>query len=222
MADKNLTEIVVILDRSGSMSMVADDTIGGFNTLINNQKLEPGKANVTVALFDHEYTLLYDGVDINDIKSLDRETYVPRGSTALFDAVGRTMYAVRSRIQHTEESRRPSRVIVTIITDGQENASVEFKAKGISNLIKEQRSQDWEVIFVGADEKSLSDARSMGLGFARGAGGQSVSASYTMGSVDSHSMNMAYHAINSAITSYRSTGELSDWTNVLPDKNKED
>jgi uncharacterized protein YegL len=233
MPNKNKTEIVVIIDRSGSMNTMRDDAIGGFNAFIARQKELPGEASVTVSLFDHEYTLLYDGVDIHDVKPLDDTNYVPRGSTALYDAVGRTIHDVRARIKATESKKRPANVIVMVITDGQENCSREFQGSSVKELIEEQRNKSkWEVLFIGADESSLRDRQAMGIGMTRGAGGQSVTSSYIMSNaitadkiatgnltadfIDGYSggaLFAAYNAIDTAVSNYRSKGTVGDWTN---------
>jgi uncharacterized protein YegL len=243
MARKGLTEIVFILDRSGSMEVLKNDAIGGFNAFIEKQKNEPGEAVVTVALFDDQYEILENGTAIDKVKPLSNATYVPRGMTALHDAVGRTINDIQARIKRTAAKDRPEKVITVVITDGQENSSKEFRGDKVKEMIAEQREKNkWEVIFIGADENSIRDAGSMGLGMTRGAGGQSVNATYTMGSpnphafakgyagirgqsVDSATMDMhgsigtgrvmmdAYNAINTAVSNYRSKGTVGDWTN---------
>ena len=120
---ENLTELVFILDRSGSMAGLETDTIGGFNSMIEKQKEEQGDAHVTTVLFDHEYKLLHDHVDLKDIKPMTREEYSARGSTALLDAIGKTIDDVGVRLNDTPEEERPSKVIFVITTDGYENTS---------------------------------------------------------------------------------------------------
>jgi uncharacterized protein YegL len=119
---ENLTELVFILDRSGSMGTMAKEAIGGFNAFLEEQKKLPGEAKLTLALFDHQYSLVCNGKDIKDVEPLDDKTYVPRGTTALLDAIGRTIDDVGSRLSATTEAERPSKILVAILTDGQENA----------------------------------------------------------------------------------------------------
>lgn len=222
MPNMDLTEIIIVLDRSGSMASIMTDTIGGYNTLINKQKTELGKAIVTTALFDNEYTLLYNGVDIEKVQTLDEGVYIPRGSTSLYDAVGRTIMDVSARISRTEEDERPGKVIMAIITDGQENTSKEFKGEQVAKLVEEKRTADWQILFIGADESSLKDAEKMGL--TRSIKGRSMAPMYTMsssitdnssftgGGITGQAMTTAYEAISGAVSSYRSTGEVGDWT----------
>ena len=107
MTDPNVTEIVAILDRSGSMGTLIAETIGGFNNFVEEQKKTDGKAILTLVQFDDQYQIDYEGVDVNDVKPLDEKTYVPRGMTALLDAVGKTIVSVGERLSHTEEEKRP-------------------------------------------------------------------------------------------------------------------
>lgn len=214
MGKQDLTEIMFILDRSGSMNSVRQDAIGGFNSFIEKQRKQPGEAKVTVALFDDYYEVVQDGVDLKDVKLLDETTYVPRGMTALYDAVGRTFNVVGARLASTAEEDRPSKVIAVVITDGAENASKEFRGTKVKEMIAHQREKyGWEVIFIGADESSMSGASNMGLGMTRGAGGQSVSASYSMGTVNGANLSSAYATMSTAVSNFRSKGTVGDWTN---------
>ncbi len=153
MVDKNLTEIVAILDRSGSMQNLRTDTIGGFNSFIAEQKKAEGKAVLTLVQFDDLYQIDYEGKDINDVADLDETTYVPRGSTALLDAVGRTINAVGSRLAKLPEDQRPGQVIFLVITDGQENTSREFQAEKVKEMVKHQTdTYQWSFIFMGGGD----------------------------------------------------------------------
>ena len=165
MSKKDLTEIVVILDRSGSMSAIRSDTIGGFNTFIESQKNEniEGNATVTLVQFDDKYELLYSHKPIKEVPLLDVRTFVPRGSTALLDAIGRTLLEVDSGIRLQDESERPNKVMVIILTDGQENASKEFTKTHIVELINEQENKGWKIIYLSADINAFTDAASYGI-----------------------------------------------------------
>ena len=167
MTDKNLTEIVAIIDRSGSMSSLQTETIGGFNNFVNEQKKGSGKAVLTLVQFDNQYQIDYQGVDVNDVKPLDESTYVPRGMTALLDAVGRTVNAVGDRLAKTEEEKRPSQIIFLVITDGQENASQEFKAEKVKEMVKHQIDKyNWSFVYLGGGdiESQREQGQSIGIG----------------------------------------------------------
>jgi hypothetical protein len=170
--NNELTEMAFVLDRSGSMADRVSDVIGGFNGLIEKQKREPGKATVTLSLFDTNHDLLYSGADINLVAPLTPATYYARGGTALFDAVARTIDLVGNRLRATPESRRPGKVIVTVMTDGEENSSVEYGAGhgGAARLrekIEIQKNQyNWQVLFVGANMDAV--LAGAGLGIMRG------------------------------------------------------
>ena len=161
---ENLTELVFILDRSGSMSALTDDTIGGFNSLIESQKAEEGEAFVTTVLFDDKYELLHDHVNIKDVLPLTRKEYFARGMTALLDAIGRTINTIGERLAKTPEEERPSRVVIAITTDGFENASKEFTKKQIKDMIEHQQSKySWVFMFLGANMDAVSEAESLGI-----------------------------------------------------------
>jgi uncharacterized protein YegL len=165
MTDKNLTEIVAIIDRSGSMASLVKDTIGGFNSFIAEQKKGSGKVKLTLVQFDDRYQIDYDGADINDIKDLNKETYMPRGSTALLDAVGKTIITVGERLAKTPEDERPGQVIFLIITDGEENASKEYKeAVKIAEMVKHQTEKyNWTFTFLGGGDAAFSQGVAMGI-----------------------------------------------------------
>ena len=161
---ENLTELFIILDRSGSMEPLTADTIGGYNSLIEQQRKLEGEMRVTTVLFDHEYDLLYDAVDINEIPLLTEDTYFACGSTALLDAVGRTIGAAGLRYSRMLESDRPSKVIFAITTDGMENASCEYTLERVKKLIEQKKKKyGWEFLFFGANIDAFDAARSMGI-----------------------------------------------------------
>lgn len=161
---QNLTQIVCILDRSGSMSNLTSDTIGGYNTFIENQKLEPGEAWVTTVLFDDRYELLTDGEDIRTIKTMTSKEYYARGTTALYDAVGKTIDEVGHKLALKAEEERPSKVIVVIITDGLENSSKEYTKSQVKEMITHQTEKySWQFIFMGANIDSAAEASSIGI-----------------------------------------------------------
>ncbi len=163
MTKPNFTEIIVVLDRSGSMEMVRKDTIGGFNAFVEEQKKTTGEAKLTLVQFDDQYLVVYGGLPIQDVPKLTSETFVPRGMTALLDAVGKTINIVGDRLANTAEDQRPSLVLFVIITDGHENASKEFKLTQIKEKIKHQTEKyNWEFVFLGADQDAFQ-AEAMGV-----------------------------------------------------------
>ncbi|MGI6702983.1 MAG: vWA domain-containing protein [Clostridia bacterium] len=159
----NLTEIVFILDRSGSMAGLESDVIGGFNSFIENQSKMDGRVIVTAVLFDHEYELLWNGIDARKARLTSNEYYV-RGCTALLDAVGKTILDVERRLSMQPEEQRPGKVIFVITTDGLENASREFSYEKVKGLIKHQQERHgWEFVFLGANIDVAKEADSLGI-----------------------------------------------------------
>lgn len=160
----DLTEIVCILDRSGSMAGLATDAIGGYNSFIERQKELPGEAHVTVVLFDDNYDIIYNCVNIHDMPKLNSKIYYARGSTALLDAVGKTIDSVGVRLHNTKEEERPSKVIFVIITDGQENASLEYTYDRVRAMIKLQKeTYNWEFLFLASDIHAVDYGASLGV-----------------------------------------------------------
>jgi hypothetical protein len=159
-----LTEIAIVLDRSGSMADMKSEAIGGFNHFLESQQKLPGNARLTLVLFDHEYILEHDGVPVSEICPLDEHTYVPRGTTALLDAIGRTINTIGERLAKIPESDRPAKVLIVILTDGLENASQEFKRAQIFQMIKHQREvYSWEFLFLGANQDAIQAGSAIGI-----------------------------------------------------------
>lgn len=199
----DLTEIVCIIDRSGSMAAVIDDAIGGFNTFLKKQQeIEDNSAIMTVALFNHTYGLLYDGVDVKSVKPFDRSSYVPDGMTALFDAVGKTMNNVNERIEKAANKEKvPKKVLYVILTDGHENSSREFKKEQILNMIEAEKKKGREVIFLGADAAAFDPE------FVHVVGSAQTMAFASTGA----GTRAAYNCLSSASMSYRSSGSIGNW-----------
>jgi uncharacterized protein YegL len=161
--NKNLTEIIFLLDRSGSMSGLEKDTIGGFNSFIERQCQLEGDTLVTTVLFDDQYELLWSGKDAKKVKLTSNEYFV-RGTTALLDATGKTILDVGHRLSKTPEEQRPGSIIFVITTDGMGNASREFTYEKVKELIKHQQDKySWEFIFMGANIDSAEEAESLGI-----------------------------------------------------------
>ena len=161
---KNLTELVFILDRSGSMAGLEGDTIGGFNAMIEKQKREPGEALVSTVLFDNETEVIHDRVDLRKIERLtDREYYV-RGCTALLDAVGGAIHHIGNVHKYAREEDRPEKTLFVITTDGMENASRKYSYDRVKMMIQRQQEKyGWEFIFLGANIDAAKEAARFGI-----------------------------------------------------------
>ncbi len=160
---KNLTELVFILDRSGSMSGLEADTIGGFNGMLEKQKAQDGEANVTTVLFDDQYELICDRTPIAYVKPLTKKEYYVRGMTALLDAIGRTIAKIDSAQNHMTEDGKAEKVIFVITTDGMENASREYKLDVVRKMIEEHKAMGWEFLFLGANIDAVAEAKKFGI-----------------------------------------------------------
>jgi uncharacterized protein YegL len=161
---KDLVELVFILDRSGSMSGLESDTIGGFNSMLEKQKQTPGDALVSTVLFDDRFEVLHNRKNISEIKPITKKEYFVRGSTALLDAIGRSIVKIVSIYRKLKEEVKPERTVFVITTDGMENASKEFSAFQIKNMIEFQKEKfNWEFIFLGANIDAVRTARDFGI-----------------------------------------------------------
>ena len=161
---KNLTEIVFILDRSGSMAGLEDDTIGGFNAMIRKQKEEAGEALVSTVLFDHCTEVIHDRVDIQKIQPMTRKEYYVRGCTALLDAVGKAIHHIGNVHKYAREEDRPEKTLFVITTDGMENASREYSYERLKAKIEHQKEKyGWEFIFLGANIDAAREAARFGI-----------------------------------------------------------
>jgi len=161
---KDLTELVFILDRSGSMGGLESDTIGGYNTMIEKQKKVAGEAIITTVLFDDRYELLHDRINLRGITHITSKEYFVRGSTALLDAIGKTINKIGNVQKHTAEDERAEKVLFVITTDGLENASREFSYEKIRQMIEHQKIKyGWEFIFLGANIDAIDVAERIGI-----------------------------------------------------------
>jgi uncharacterized protein YegL len=186
------THIICILDRSGSMLSIIDDSIGGFNNFLKTQKDLPDEATITIVLFDHEYEIIYDNVDIKKAKELTTKEWFPRGTTALYDAIGKTINTEKQNIV------KPSKVLVCIVTDGQENASKEFKLDDIKTMIANCEKDNWNFMYLAANQ----DAFSVGTSF-----GVSGNNTYTYTANSRGILNLS-STLSDAATQYRSMSTL--------------
>jgi len=161
---QGLTELVFILDKSGSMGGLESDTIGGFNSMLAKQKTEAGEAVVTTVLFDTNYKLLHDRIDIKAVAPITDKDYQVGGGTALIDAIGITINKIDNARKHTADDYRPEKTLFVIITDGEENSSREYSSDKVKGRIEHKTEKHgWEFIFLGANIDAVETARHIGI-----------------------------------------------------------
>jgi len=200
-------ELVFILDRSGSMGGLERDTIGGFNGMIEKQKNEAGEAFVTTVLFDHEYELLHDRLPLPLVPPMTEKEYFVRGSTALLDAVGKTIARIAHLRRTAPDGERAGRVLFVIITDGMENASREFTYNTVTRMIDEKRRRfGWEFLFLGANMDAVAAAARMGIGRDRAVNYHA----------DSMGTQLNYMVLNETITMVRTKDHIPEnWKEAI-------
>lgn len=203
----NNTELVFILDRSGSMGGLEQDTIGGFNSLIEKQKAQKGKCFVTTVLFDNELELLHDRVPLSDIKPLTAEDYWVRGCTALIDAIGSQLEHIEKIHRYAREEDVPSSTMFVIITDGQENASRKYSSDEVKRSIERHKEADgWEFLFIGANIDAVETARHFGIDEERAVNYHA----------DCHGTRVVYDAVAKAVGAVRNKAPLrADWSQEI-------
>lgn len=199
----NVTEMVFILDRSGSMAGLESDTIGGFNSLIEKQKKLDGKAYVSTVLFDNLTEVVHDRVEIQNIKPMTEEEYFVRGCTALIDAIGGAIHHIANIHKYARPEDVPSHTVFVIITDGAENASRHYTSDRVKAMIEKEKEQyGWEFMFIGANIDAVETARKYGID-------ESRAVNYN---ADTVGTSIVYEAVESAVNSIRFSNELrSDW-----------
>ena len=200
---KNLTEIVFILDRSGSMAGLEDDTIGGFNAMIRKQKAEDGEAFVSTVLFDNHTEVIHDRVDIQRIQPMTRKDYYVRGCTALLDAVGKSIRHIANVHKYAREEDRPEKTIFVITTDGMENASREYTYERVRQMIEHEKEKyAWEFLFLGANIDAAKEAARFGITEDRAANYHA----------DRQGTAVIYEAMSEAVCNVRACRPMSaDW-----------
>ena len=199
-SNQNLTEIVFILDKSGSMGGMESDTIGGFNAMLAKQKAAEGEAYLTTVLFNDRRTMLHDRVPIGNVNPIGEEEYQVGGSTAMLDAIGDTIKHIKMIHKNTAASERPTKTIFCITTDGMENASRRYTYREIERMIETQKEDGWEFLFLGADIDSTEVAKQMGIDRDR-------AANYKK---DGRGSGLMYEAFSDAVTAMRSSGAVDD------------
>ena len=200
---KGLTEVVFILDRSGSMSGLEGDTIGGFNSMIEKQKKEEGEALVSTILFDNYSEVLHDRVEVSKIEPLTDRDYTVRGCTALLDAIGGAIHHISNVHKYARNEDVPEHTIFIITTDGMENASHQYNREKIKNMIERQKAKyGWEFLFLGANIDAIETALSYGID-------QDRAVEYNCDSVGT---GLNFEAMSDAITTMRCSAPLTaDW-----------
>ena len=197
---KNLTELVFILDRSGSMAGLEKDTIGGFNAMIEKQKKEPGEALVSTVLFDNETQVVHDRVELQNINQMTEKEYYVRGCTALLDAVGGAIHHIGNVHKYAREEDRPERTLFVITTDGMENASHKYSYERVREMIRRQKEKHgWEFIFLGANIDAAKEAARFGIDTDRAANYHA----------DHKGTAVIYEAVSEAVCSVRACRPMS-------------
>ena len=210
---KNLTEIVFILDRSGSMAGLEKDTIGGFNAMLEKQKKEEGRVLVSTVLFDHEQQVIHDRVDIRTIEPMTERDYYVRGCTALLDAVGGAIHHIGNVHKYAREEDRPEKTLFVITTDGMENASRTYTYEKLKTMIQRQKEKyGWEFLFLGANIDAAKEAARFGITEDRAANYHA----------DSVGTAVIYEAVSEAVCNVRASRPMSkEWKrNVEADYQK--
>ena len=200
---KNLTEIVFILDRSGSMSGLEADTIGGFNSMIEKQKKAEGEALISTVLFDNTSEVIHDRVDVQSIKPMTDADYTVRGCTALLDAIGGAIHHIGNVHKYARAEDVPEHTLFVITTDGMENASRHYNAERVKQMIERQKARyGWEFLFLGANIDAVETARHFGIGADRAVNYHS----------DSEGTQLNYEVVSEAICAVRCNAPLgADW-----------
>lgn len=193
------TELVFVLDRSGSMSGLERDTIGGFNSLLEKQKKEPGKALVTTVLFDDRYEVIHDRADLEQLAPITGADYYVRGCTALLDAIGLTIQRISQAQERDAPAERPEKTLFVITTDGMENASRRYSLPQVKRMIQRQKERyGWEFIFLGANIDAVEAAGQLGIDPDRAANYHS----------DSAGTRLTFQSISCAVSAMRSSAPL--------------
>lgn len=197
---KNLTELVFILDRSGSMQGLEADTIGGFNAMLEKQKKEPGRAYVSTLLFDDQTQVIHDRVPLDRVKPMTEKDYYVRGCTALLDAVGGAIHHIGNIHKYARPQDVPEHTLVVITTDGMENASRRYSLPQVKRMIQRQKERyGWEFIFLGANIDAVEAAGQLGIDPDRAANYHS----------DSAGTRLTFQSISCAVSAMRSSAPLS-------------
>ena len=210
-AANNTTELVFIIDKSGSMQGFENDTIGGFNAMIDKQKNEDGAAYVTTVFFNNNSELIHDRVELAKVEPLTEKQYRVGGCTALLDTIGWTIEHIKRIHRYARPEDVPAKTIFLITTDGMENASQKYVSDGVKKMIKDCEAGGWEFIFVAANIDAVETAEKIGIRRER-------AANYCQ---DSEGTDRVYRAMSEAVLSYRRDDRISEnWSDILSMDNK--
>ena len=204
-----ITELVFILDRSGSMAGLESDTIGGFNAMIEKQKKEKGECLVSTVLFDNESEVLHDRVKLADIKPMTDREYTVRGCTALIDAIGGAIHHIGNIHKYARAEDVPENTIFVITTDGMENASSKYSSDDVKKMIERQKEKyGWEFLFIGANIDAVETAAQYGIG-------QDRAVNYNADGIGTH---ILYETVSAVVGSVRANKPIcKDWDKKLND-----
>lgn len=199
--ENNITELVFILDRSGSMSGLESDTIGGFNAMIEKQKKEDGEAYVSTVLFDNESSVLHDRLSLDKIPKMTARDYSVRGCTALVDAIGGAIHHIGNIHKYARPEDVPAHTMFIITTDGQENASYKYSSDTVKKMIERQKKKyGWEFLFIGANIDAVETAASFGIARNRAVNYHA----------DSEGTQLLYETLSAPISAMRKDQQISD------------
>lgn len=202
----NILELVFIIDRSGSMSGLEIDTIGGFNSLVEEQRKHDGECLVSTILFDHESFVLHDRVKLSEINKMTEKDYTVRGSTALIDAMGSAIKHIMTIHKYIRPEDVPEHTMFVITTDGMENSSHKFSSDEVKKMIEEQKSKGWEFIFIGANIDSVETAKHFGISKER-------TANYN---ADSKGTGILFRSVSKTVSSVRECSAVPDnWSESI-------
>ncbi|MBQ7745624.1 MAG: VWA domain-containing protein [Ruminococcus sp.] len=206
--NNNITEIVFILDRSGSMSGLEKDTIGGFNAMIEKQKKQNGKAYVSTVLFDHESVVLHDRLPLEQIKPMTEDDYTVRGCTALLDAIGGAVKHIGNIHRYARPEDVPEHTMFVITTDGLENASRKYNSRDIKRLIESKKEEGWEFLFIGANIDAIETANDYGISADR-------AVNYN---ADSQGTGVVFEAVSETVAKFRGGQKVAPcWSKKIND-----
>lgn len=203
---KGLTEIVFILDRSGSMRGLEGDTIGGFNSMIEKQRKEEGEALISTVLFDDQTEVLYDRIPVGKVEPMNDNQYYVRGCTALLDAIGEAIHHISNVHKYAREEDKPEKTMFIITTDGQENSSHKYSYDKVKKMVEKQKKKhNWEFLFLGANIDAIEVAGRFGIGANRAINYES----------DSRGTKINYEAISKTVSGYRACSSPAQMDNIV-------